>query len=118
MTANAHLQKMSHGRGRGLRRTFDTSSESRPGGLKSRGEARAGSHDQSESRSSVETEDSSNVVQVRSQSPIPDSFGISDLVEMVGSLDIDKLEDKKTDHVRKVSRCIKHLCNSDEALRY
>ena len=97
MTAN-HLQKMSHGRGRGLRRTFETG-DTRPGGLKTRASA------DRESMSSADTDESSAV---------PDNFTITDLVQVVEQLD---LEDKKSDQTRKVTKCIKHLCSNEESLR-
>ena len=109
---NLNLQKMSsHGRGRGLRRNFEGGSD-KPGGLKSRGEK----FSSDTSRSSEEDQRVSHV-KTHGDSPIPDTFATGDLIDLVDRLDIDKLDDKKTDQVWKVTRCIKHLCNTEESLR-
>ena len=94
---SSYLQKMSsHGRGRGLRRNFDGNDKpGPPGPLKSRTESRATEQD----------------------SPIPDTFTLTDLIELIDKVDIEKAEDKKTEAVWRITKCIKHLCSSEETLR-
>jgi hypothetical protein len=50
-------------------------------------------------------------------SPIPDAFNTSDLIELVEKLDIEKAEDKKTEQVRRITKCMKYLCNSEDSLK-
>ena len=99
-------QKMSsQGRGRGFRRNLEGSEK--PGGLKSRltPETRVDPQRVSEDDQRVKTRDS----------PIPDTFSTADLIDIVDKIDVSKTDDK--DHLRQVTRCIKHLCNSEESLR-
>ena len=101
---NSVLQKMScHGRGRGLRRNFDGSEKPGPGpGGKWKGENR------------VEQEDLRAKI---GDSPIPDTFTLTDLIHLIDKVDIEKAEDKKVDGVWRITKSIKHLCCSEESLR-
>ena len=51
------------------------------------------------------------------ESPIPDTFTLPDLIELIDRVDIEKAEEKKTEAVWKITKCIKHLCSSEETLR-
>ena len=103
-------QKMSsQGRGRGFRRNLE-GNEKQPGGLKSRLTP--------ESRVDPQrvSEESERVISNKTRdSPIPDTFSTADLIDIVDKIDVSKTDDK--DHLRQVTRCIKHLCNSEESLR-
>lgn len=101
----------SQGRGRGLRRNFDGGSE-KPGGLKSRGEKFS-----SDPGSRSSEEEPGRAVKSHGDSPVPDTFSTADLLDLVDRLSLDKVEDTKSEQARKVTKCIKHLCCSDEALR-
>ena len=88
-----------------MRRNFE--GNEKPGGLKS---------------SNRVAEESSRNEDYRQQktddSPIPDAFNTADLIELVEKLDIEKAEDKKTEQVRRITKCMKFLCNSEESLKY
>ena len=51
-------------------------------------------------------------------SPIPDTFTLPDLIDLIDKVDIEKAEDKKTEAVWRITKCIKHLCCSEETLRW
>ena len=95
----------SHGRGRGMRRNFE--GNEKPGGLKNSNRVVEESA-RNEDYRQHKTDDS----------PIPDAFNTSDLIELVDKLDIEKAEDKKTEQVRRITKCMKYLCNSEDSLKY
>ena len=51
------------------------------------------------------------------ESPIPDTFTLPDLLELIDRVDIEKAEEKKNEAVWRITKCIKHLCSSEETLR-
>ena len=102
---NSVLQKMScHGRGRGLRRNFEGSEKpGNPGpGGKWKAESRG---EQEDLRAKI------------GDSPIPDTFTLPDLIQLINKVDIEKAEDKKAEGVWRITKSIKHLCSSEESLR-
>ena len=92
MTSSVVQKMSSHGRGRGLRRNLEGSDKPGPppGALRSR---------------------------LEQESPIPDTFTLPDLIELIDRVDIEKAEEKKTEAVWRITKCIKHLCSSEETLR-
>jgi len=100
----------SHGRGRGLRRNADHTPD-KPGGMQ-RHEDRGSRHDDRRQQNEDHRLSKSD------ESPIPDTFHPSDLLELINNLTIEKAEDKKSDEVRRITKGIKFLCYNEDSLKF
>ena len=87
-----------------MRRNFE--GNEKPGGLKNAAKV-ADENSRNEDYRQHKTDDS----------PIPDAFNTADLIELVEKLDIGRAEDKKAEQVRRITKCMKFLCNSEESLK-
>ena len=99
----------SHGRGRGLRRTVDAAHE-KPGGMQRPHKGNEIKHQKHPVHEDLRSAKSD-------ESPIPDSFQVADLLELINKLTIERAEDKKADEVRRITKGIKYLCFNEESLR-
>ena len=101
----------SHGRGRGMRRALEAGqgggTGERPGGLKA-GAGRAREEEEGRGGAGRNTEDCS---------PVPDTTSLTDLLDLVDRLDGEGKEEKRTEQVRRITKCMKHLCSTEESLR-